>query len=192
MSKYQGVPWANASNLGSKGYRCGYCGINVASSLGFVAADSIEGRYAEIRLCSHCAKPTFFHGQSRCPDVAPGNEVDHVPDGVYALYQEARNAAAANAYTASVLASRKLLMNIAVSQGAPEKLRFIEYVDFLADGGFIPPNGRGWVDHIRTKGNEATHEIVLMEREGAAELISFSEMLLKFIFEFPARVPIEQ
>jgi hypothetical protein len=53
----------------------------------------------------------------------------------------------------------------------------------------VPPNGRGWVDHIRTKGNEANHEIVLMSAEDALELISFSEMLLKFIYEFPSRVP---
>jgi hypothetical protein len=53
----------------------------------------------------------------------------------------------------------------------------------------VPPNGKGWVDHIRKKGNEATHEIVLMKKDDALELISFAEMLLKFIYEFPAQVP---
>ena len=53
-------------------------------------------------------------------------------------------------------------MNIAVVQGAEEGLKFIEYVEYLASNGFIPPNGKGWVDHIRQKGNEATHEIALM------------------------------
>ena len=80
-------------------------------------------------------------------------------------------------------------MNIAVQQGATEGLKFIEYVDFLAANGFIPPNGKGWVDHIRKKGHEATHEIALMVQADAEELISFSEMLLKFIYEFPSRVP---
>ena len=54
-------------------------------------------------------------------------------------------------------------MNLAVSQGADQNLKFIEYVDYLACNGFVPPNGRGWVDHIRKKGNEATHEIVVMD-----------------------------
>jgi hypothetical protein len=45
------------------------------------------------------------------------------------------------------------------------------------------------VDHIRTKGNEATHEIVLMTKADAEELIAFTEMLLKFVYEFPAKVP---
>ena len=36
---------------------------------------------------------------------------------------------------------------------------------------------------------EATHEIVLMGQADAQELLSFLEMLLKFIYEFPNRVP---
>ena len=80
-------------------------------------------------------------------------------------------------------------MNIAVSQGADEGQKFIQYVEFLAENGFVPPNGRGWVDHIRQKGNEATHEIVQMSKDDATELISFTEMLLKFIYEFPAKIP---
>jgi hypothetical protein len=55
--------------------------------------------------------------------------------------------------------------------------------------GYVPPDGKGWVDHIRKKGNEATHEIALMTAADAEELISFVEMLLKFVYEFPARVP---
>jgi hypothetical protein len=82
-----------------------------------------------------------------------------------------------------------MLMNIAVDQGAADGLKFIEYVEFLASNGFIPPNGKTWVDHIRKKGNEATHEIALMAQADAEELVSFVEMLLKFIYEFPSRVP---
>ncbi len=80
-------------------------------------------------------------------------------------------------------------MNIAVEQGATAGGSFVSYVEYLASGGFIPPNGRQWVDHIRKKGNEATHEIALMSRGDAEELILFLEMLLKFIYEFPAKIP---
>jgi len=80
-------------------------------------------------------------------------------------------------------------MNIAVAQGAKEGLKFIEYVEYLANNGYIPPNGKTWVDHIRRKGNEATHEISLMTQTDAEELVSFVEMLLKFVYEFPSRVP---
>jgi hypothetical protein len=80
-------------------------------------------------------------------------------------------------------------MNIAASQGAPAGESFLKYVTFLSDKGYVPPNGKHWVDHIRKKGNEANHEIALMTKEDATELVEFSEMLLKFIFEFPNRVP---
>jgi len=53
----------------------------------------------------------------------------------------------------------------------------------------VPPGGHGWVDHIRKKGNEANHEIVLMSEDDAKDLISFAEMLMKFIYEFPAKIP---
>ncbi len=117
-----------------------------------------------------------------------GNDVDHLPSDIKSLYK-ARSCIAVNAYTASVLACRKLLMNIAVAQGAEEGKNCIAYVKYLADKGFVPPNGQNWVDHIRTTGNEATHEIALMQADDAKELISFSEMLLRFIFEFPNRIP---
>lgn len=80
-------------------------------------------------------------------------------------------------------------MHIAVAQGAKEGESFLGYVTYLADKGFVPPNGRGWVDHIRAKGNEANHEIKLMTPEDSAELVGFVEMLLKFIYEFPNRIP---
>ena len=105
------------------------------------------------------------------------------------MYKEARECVSVAAYTSSVLASRKLLMHIAVEQGAKEGESFVAYVDYLATKGYVPPNGKGWVDHIRRKGNEANHEIVLMTKKDAEELISFLEMLLKFIYEFPSRVP---
>lgn len=124
--------------------------------------------------------------------MAPGNDVNELPNELKAIYDEAHQSVSVNANTAAVLVCRKLLMHIAVQQGAEPGGTFISYVEFLADNGFVPPNGKGWVDHIRKKGNEANHEIVLMENDDAVELISFAEMLLKFIYEFPARVPTAQ
>lgn len=82
-----------------------------------------------------------------------------------------------------------MLMNIAVAQGATGGLKFIEYVNFLSDKGYVPPHGRHWVDHIRKRGNEATHEIAVMCEQDARELVTFVEMLLRFIYEFPNMIP---
>lgn len=183
------IGWSGISRIESRAFACGHCGMLVASGMGYFSNGTLEGEQARIYVCPHCARPTFFHRGMQLPDVAPGDEVQHVPDGVHSLYNEARKCVASSCYTASVLACRKLLMNIAVTEGAQEGLRFVEYIDYLAGNGYVPPKGRGWVDHIRKKGNEATHEITAMNHDDATELVVFLEMLLKFIYEFPAQIP---
>lgn len=178
--------WGGEYKIGSFKFHCGFCGSIVASDRGFQDNNARK----RIFLCPHCDKPSFFDGAgSQVPGVAPGNNIGHLPTELETLYDEARQCVSVNAYTASVLACRKLLMHIGVEQKADQGKNFIYYVEYLANNGFVPPNGKGWVDHIRKKGNEATHEIVLMKKEDAEELISFAEMLLKFIYEFPARIP---
>jgi hypothetical protein len=80
---------------------------------------------------------------------------------------------------------------IAVAEGAKEGATFLQYVEYLAKKGYVPPKGTVWVDHIRKIGNEATHEIVLMTKYDAEDLISFVEMLLKFIYEFPNQISVQ-
>lgn len=180
------MSWQQIHGLGPRQYRCGFCGFNVANDKGYSTANGRD----KIYVCPNCQKPTYFDPSgTQYPGVTPGNDVGNLPSQLEQLYREARVCCSVSAFTASVLASRKLLMNIAVQQGAKEGLKFIEYVEYLAANGFIPPNGRGWVDHIRKKGNEATHEISLMGLADAEELVAFSEMLLKFVYEFPSRVP---
>jgi Domain of unknown function (DUF4145) len=178
--------WKNLVDLGPRRFTCGFCSLVVASAKGY-HTDSLAK--TSCYICPNCDLPTLFTPKGQTPGVAPGNAIDHLPKDVEALYDEARNSVAAKAPTAAVLACRKLLMNIAVSLGATTGESFLSYVNYLADKGYVPPNGRGWVDHIRKKSNEANHEILLMSVEDATELITFSEMLLKFIFEFPNRVP---
>jgi Domain of unknown function (DUF4145) len=182
------LEWHHIQNIAPRSYTCGHCGNRVGSNRGWHTAQFPPDKVS-IYVCSVCLKPSLFVHGAQHPGVAPGQPVANVPDSVQCLYDEARSAVAANANTAAVLACRKLLMNVAVSQGAAPGLTFVAYVEHLAAAGFIPPNGRSWVDHIRRKGNEATHEIQLMQRSDAEELIVFSEMLLKFVYEFPARVP---
>lgn len=180
--------WQQRQDLRARQFTCGYCGRLVASDKGYGTSNSPAGA---VHICPNCSKPSYFydHDTLQVPGVVPGNEVAALPNDVNRLYREARRCVSVNANTAAVLACRKLLMNIAVSQGAAPGESFVSYVEYLANNGFVPPNGRGWVDHIRRKGNEATHEILLMTAEDANELILFAEMLLKFIFEFPSRVP---
>lgn len=183
--------WQHILNIQPRSYVCSYCGNPLSSEKGWFrdnTADSRERHY--IYICHHCSKPTYFDEYgSQTPGSNFGNIVNEIDDkDVKNLYEEARRCTGQNAFTASVLSCRKLLMHIAVAKGAEKNLSFIKYVEYLSDNNFIPPGSKEWVDHIRNKGNEANHEIVIMNKEDAEELISFCEMLLKIIYEFPARI----
>ena len=182
------MDWRGLTGVHPRSYVCAHCGSRVGSDKGWFT-NTFTPMHTSIHICPHCHKPSIFIDGNQYPGVAPGNPVQHLPPDIQALYQESRNAVAAGAHTASVLASRKLLMSVAVAQGAPAGQSFMSYVEYLSNAGYIPPNGKVWVDHIRKKGNEATHEIQLMSAADAEELIAFAEMLLKFVFEFPSRVP---
>lgn len=65
------IRWSNETNLNSKEYTCGHCGKLVASDKGFFSHDHLEGAQAQIIICPHCARPTFFHKGAQLPDVAP-------------------------------------------------------------------------------------------------------------------------
>jgi hypothetical protein len=187
------LDWQGTAGLSSKPYTCGHCGNQLASERGYYATRNrggVANLVAYIYVCHHCKKPTFFdETDDQIPGSTFGRAVGHIPEeDVKPLYEEARSCMKVNAYTAAILCCRKLLMNIAVAQDAKEGLHFAEYVTYLADQGYLPPNGKKWVNHIRKKGNEATHEIRIMERADAEELIEFCEMLLRFIYEYPARI----
>jgi hypothetical protein len=183
------IGWSNHVELSSRKYICGYCGASLASNTGY-RGQNPPGRPAFIYICHHCSGPTFFDVDGRqFPGAAYGETVADVPDAaLVGLYDEARRSTSASAYTAAVLCCRKILMHIAVSKGAKAGESFVAYAQYLADNNYVPPDAKEWVDHIRQKGNEANHEILVMSKGDAEELLSFIEMLLKVIYEFPAAV----
>lgn len=188
------LDWKGIHNLSSRSYTCGYCGRPLASEKGWYAQNPTTRQTAYIYVCHKCIKPTFFDVDgNQTPGVLFGNDVNDIEDDtVRLLYEESRKCTNNNAFTATVLCCRKLLMHISVSRGAKEGLNFIEYVEYLSDKNYIPPDAKDWVDHIRKKGNEANHEIVIMTQEDARDLIAFCEMLLKLIYEFPANIKRKQ
>ncbi|MFQ5852453.1 MAG: DUF4145 domain-containing protein [Candidatus Binatia bacterium] len=117
-----------------------------------------------------------------------GSPVGSLPENVQAIYEEAGRSTSVAACTCAVMACRTLVMHIAVNKGANEGLTFAGYVDYLAGKGYVPPDGKAWVEQIRDQGNEAVHEIVVKSRNDANKVLGFVEMLLRFIYEFPAKV----
>jgi len=193
------LEWQRTSTTSSSGgklrrtaYVCGYCGRSVGSDKGYYATKmgvpSEDDHGGQICICPYCENPTYFSETGdQTPGSAFGGSVKNTPKTeIESLYDEARNCMKVNAYTAAAMCCRKLLMNVAVSEGADEGKSFAYYVKYLADEGHIPPKATTWVDHIRDKGNDANHEIQIMERADAERLIKFSEMMLRIMYEYPA------
>jgi hypothetical protein len=180
--------WQNITNAGRHSYDCHFCGYKVASEKGWIAQKPGSNLLAYIFVCPSCERPTFFDlGGKQIPAPRIGNAVKGITDkGVEALYNEARDCTMVGANTAAVLLARKLLMNVAVQHGAQPGKTFVEYIDYLAANGFVPPNGLVWVDQIRKKGNEATHEIPQITEQDARQILTFVEFLLKFVYELPS------
>lgn len=183
--------WHSADNINRKAWTCGYCGNAVGGNVGYQREKAFDNG-DRIYICPRCEKPTAFISIDGVPTQVPGAPygigVLHVPVEVDAVYSEARRCIQCTAYTAAVLALRKLLMHVAVDKGADPDQPFVKYVDFLESNHYIPPDGREWADALRKMGNDATHEIKVMSEADAKRLLDFAEMLLKFVYEFPARV----
>lgn len=192
------MEWKNLETIPSKEYKCGYCEREIASNMGisrigqiprnyYGRHDRYEGIKGLIYICHNCHSPTYFdmdHVQH--PGVSTGNLVKNISnDNVENLYLEARNSISAYCFTATVMLCRKLLMNISVAKGAEEGLRFIQYVNFLQENNYIPPNGVAWVEEIRRIGNETNHRIEIKTLDEASKILIFTEMLLRFIYELP-------
>lgn len=186
--------WSGTSNsLDRMGWVCGYCGKSVGGNVGFERS-AFGDKSKLVYICPHCENPTAFiqaegfGGFEQYPSAQYGADVDGLPESVGALYDEIRRCVQYTAYTSAALSIRKQLMNVAVDKGAEPGKNFAHYVDYLADSGWIPPNGRGWVDELRKGGNEVAHEIAVKTEREAHTMLDFSKMLLRFAYEFPARV----
>ena len=178
--------WVSLQDLPSQKFVCGYCSLHVSSILGYKIVSPIHSvARGGVYICPDCDGAVFVTPKG---DIFPGplygREVKHLPEDIGGLYKEARQSIKEKCYTGAVLLCRKMLMNIAVSEGADKDMSFLKYVEYLSDHNYIPPRGEKWVDYIRTKGNEANHEIALMKEEDAKYLLSFTEGLLRFIYEF--------
>lgn len=180
--------WSNFENMESKDYVCGYCGAKISSEKGYFSYDRSKSgspKVDTIYICHRCEKATFFEeNKTQNPGFLFGKKFEvEIPELINNLYEESKRCYSVNAFTSVGLCCRKLLMHIAVDLGAGQGLKFIEYVNYLDAENYIPRNSKKWVDIIRTKGNEATHEIVILTKKEAEQLITFSSIIINLVYE---------
>ncbi len=151
----------------STSLKCGYCGMMVAPNRGYriyakyhAGGEKLVGY---VYVCPNCKNPIFYFCGSgeTVPGAMYGREIKNLPESIQTLYNECRTCYANQCYTSAQMIARTILMHIAVEQGAEESKPFAYYVNYLDENHYVPPNGRQWVDFIRTSGNVANHQIVI-------------------------------
>ncbi|WP_179255692.1 DUF4145 domain-containing protein [Streptomyces sp. SS07] len=116
------------------------------------------------------------------PGPKVGGDVLGLPSDVEQAYEEARSCAGVNAYTATEVMCRKILMHVAVDKGAESGKAFAFYLSYLSDKGYVTPPMRPWVDEIRKNGNVAVHEIPATDPKRALGTLIFTEQLLRMVY----------
>jgi hypothetical protein len=135
------VNWRNVENLPPKKYYCGYCGAHTGPNRGYYPEGFRTDQRADFRviyICTNCDSPTYFQTDLQTPGVVFGSPLKHLPTIVADAYEEARRCMSVGSFTAATLLCRKLLMNVAVSEGADPGEHFVVYVKYLDTS---PPRG---------------------------------------------------
>lgn len=182
--------WNNLGGIYPRDYECGYCGKEVGTGTGYY----MHNGSSVIAICSRCNRPTFFDTDEgrRYPSSVPGKPVTRVSADLVNLYDEARYAAGAGAYTAAVMVCRKMLMNIAVKEEAEAGWSFEKYIDYLESKHLFSPKMKDFVAYIRTGGNDANHKIAPQTEEDAIAAIEFVGALIRHNYEVPSKVPVKK
>jgi hypothetical protein len=146
-----------------------------------------HARQAWVLTCPVCTRPTYLNDfeKIQIPSVRLGATLTKLPEIVRTAYDEARDCSSVGAFTATVMIARKILMHVAVEEGAAKDLKFFQYVDYLKEGGFVPPKGHDWVKRIKDRGNEANHELPAISQSDAEDIMHLVEMLLRFNYQMP-------
>lgn len=144
-----------------------------------------DGATVQWMMCAQCGAPAVIdrHGVLQPPSM-PGDEISGLPPEVTAAYDECRAALSVGAFTACELMCRKILMHVAVDVAdSAAGNTFAQYIQDLADAGYVTPPMRPWVDVIRTNGNEATHSLARVTEQRAQSTFAFTIQLLKMSYE---------
>lgn len=174
------LEYSNTQTLESFSFTCPWCESIISPTKGYQTANPVKKLY----ICPNCNEVILTSFWDTFPQSKYGKTVKKLPSLVHNVYEECRKCYSVDAYNSVVMLGRKLLMHIAVNEGAEKGKKFIEYVDFLKEEGYIPPKSKHLLDFMRKQGNEANHEIDSKDNETAKKVIDFLELILKFIYEY--------
>lgn len=176
--------WNGISNQSPKSFICWHCNNRVSSEKAY--ASYIPAHYKSyIFICPHCNAPNIYDDENKQVMLPlPGEEIKKLPELIEKNYDEIRKCMQSGCFNAAIMMMRKMIMNLAVEEGAEEGKTFVEYINFLCDEGVVPKKSKSKADSVRDLGNSANHEIEDRSQQEAENCFEFIELLLKVNYEF--------
>lgn len=175
--------WKNVEALISLPFVCWNCNNLVASDKGYKTHN--DNLKKKIYLCPHCNAPNVYDSDGKAIlSSLTGKEIKKLPENIKNVYDEVRKCMQSNSFTGAVMLMRKIIMNIAVHEGAEKNKNFAEYIDYLCDNGIVHKKSKNKADSVRELGNNANHEIENRTQEEAQNCFEFIELLLMANYEF--------
>ena len=176
---FSNFDWEDTRHLKSKKFTCWNCSNVVASNRGYTVVCDNAYRIDGIYICPHCNAPHIIDSnKNEIPASLPGRPIKKLPQIVNQVYEEARKCISAGAYTAAVMVLRKILMNIAVVEGAETNLKFFQYVEYLCAEGIVHKKQQKQAEEIKNLGNAANHEIESRTKSDAEKMLKLIELIL--------------
>lgn len=192
------IVWSKTEPLSNREYLCPFCLNKVSSNTGhsFIVKlkdlnGGIDSHGGAIYVCPHCQYPTLLILNFQFPGIPEIKSLDHLPELIKGIYEEARTCMSNNCHTAASMLCRKIIMNTAVSEGAETNLKFFKYVDYLKSKNLFHPKCESLLATIKDKGNEANHEIEDVTKKDAKNVLLFTYYLLLYIYEIPGKINAE-
>ena len=144
-----------------------------------VAAVDMNRRWL---LCPECGMGSVQNDDVLLPPPPAFPAVGGLSDGIRSLYNEARVSFDTRAYTGCEILCRKILMTTAVDKGAEKNKKFVQYVDYLSDEGYITPPLKNMATIVKNNGNKAAHEIDAPDQERSKYTLEFTRRILDTIY----------
>jgi hypothetical protein len=187
MFKFNSQIWQGISNVRPASFTCWNCGNKVSSEKAYQSYDTYNPTHvgSTIYICPHCKAPVVLDDEKKQIVLPlPGKEISKLPENILVVHSEIRKCMQSGCFNGAIMLMRKLIMHIAVEEGAEEGKSFVEYIDYLYNNGNIPKKSKNKSDSVRTLGNNTNHKIENRTQEEAQNCFELVELLLKVNYEF--------
>lgn len=182
---FKNTKWENVEKIKSKDFICWNCGNEIASNIGYVSIDDRNYMKAGIYICHKCNSPNVFDVDGYpIKNIKIGKYIKDLPVDIKKIYEEARECLSVGAYTATIMLLRKILMAVAVLEGAEENKSFKYYLEYLCKERLVHRKQTKQAENVKDLGNDANHKIECRTKQEAEMLFNFVQQFLITNYEF--------